>query len=72
VAEKLTLRDPESGKSLDLPVVTGTEGDPTLDISSAGAGLNRRMYALDTQAYGKVSVEIGSVIFGSALPAGRC
>jgi len=34
VAEKLTLRDPESGKSLDLPVVTGTEGDPTLDISS--------------------------------------
>jgi len=34
VAEKLTLRDSESGKSLDLPVVTGTEGDPTLDISS--------------------------------------
>ena len=31
---KLTLSDPESGKSLDLPVIEGTEGDPTLDISS--------------------------------------
>ena len=30
---KLTLTDHESGKSLDLPVVAGTEGDPTLDIS---------------------------------------
>ena len=30
---KLTLSDPESGKSLDLPVVSGSEGDPTLDIS---------------------------------------
>jgi len=30
---KLTLSDAESGKSLDLPVVAGTEGDPTLDIS---------------------------------------
>ncbi|QOC22820.1 citrate synthase [Wenzhouxiangella sp. AB-CW3] len=30
---KLTLTDSESGKSLDLPVVAGTEGDPTLDIS---------------------------------------
>jgi citrate synthase len=29
---KLTLNDPESGKTLDLPVVNGTEGDPTLDI----------------------------------------
>jgi len=33
VAErKLTLTDPESGKILDLPVVSGTEGDPTIDI----------------------------------------
>ncbi|MBL38170.1 MAG: citrate (Si)-synthase [Xanthomonadales bacterium] len=31
---KLTLTDPQSGKSLDLPVVSGSEGDPTLDISS--------------------------------------
>jgi len=31
---KLTLTDPESGKSLDLSVVSGSEGDPTLDISS--------------------------------------
>jgi len=31
---KLILTDPESGKSLDLPVVSGSEGDPTLDISS--------------------------------------
>ena len=29
---KLTLTDPESGKILDLPVVSGTEGDPTIDI----------------------------------------
>jgi len=33
VAErKVTLSDPESGKTLDLPVVSGTEGDPTLDV----------------------------------------
>jgi len=31
---KLILTDPESGKSLDLPVVSGSQGDPTLDISS--------------------------------------
>ena len=31
---KLKLSDPESGKSMDLPVVSGSEGDPTLDISS--------------------------------------
>ena len=30
---KLTLSDPDSGKHLDLPVVEGSEGDPTLDIS---------------------------------------
>lgn len=30
---KLTLTDHESGKSVDLPIVTGTEGPPTLDIS---------------------------------------
>ena len=30
---KLTLTDAESGKSLDLPVVAGTEGDPTIDIT---------------------------------------
>ena len=34
MAEKLILTDPESDKSLDLPVVAGSEGDPTLDISS--------------------------------------
>jgi citrate synthase len=34
VAErKLTLTDPDSGKTLELPVVSGSEGDPTLDIS---------------------------------------
>ncbi|MFU8876540.1 MAG: citrate synthase [Wenzhouxiangellaceae bacterium] len=31
---KLTLSDPNSGKAIDLPVVTGSEGDPTLDISA--------------------------------------
>jgi len=31
---KLTLTDPDSGKSLDLPVISGSQGDPTLDISS--------------------------------------
>jgi len=31
---KLELTDPATGNSLDLPVVTGTQGDPTLDISS--------------------------------------
>ncbi|MFO7764575.1 MAG: citrate synthase [Wenzhouxiangellaceae bacterium] len=31
---KLTLTDPESGKTLGLPVISGSEGDPTLDISS--------------------------------------
>ncbi|MGK7295386.1 MAG: citrate synthase [Candidatus Wenzhouxiangella sp. M2_3B_020] len=30
---KLTLTDPDADRSLDLPVVSGTEGDPTLDIS---------------------------------------
>ncbi|MBS3743249.1 MAG: citrate synthase [Wenzhouxiangellaceae bacterium] len=30
---KLTLTDSESGKTLDLPVISGSEGDPTLDIS---------------------------------------
>lgn len=29
----LTLSDPQTSKSLDLSVVVGTEGDPTLDIS---------------------------------------
>ena len=36
---KLTLTDPDSGKTLDLPVVAGTEGDPTIDISR----LNREL-----------------------------
>ena len=27
------IQDPSSGQSLDLPVIKGTEGDPTLDIS---------------------------------------
>ena len=31
---KLNLTDPESGKQLDLPVVSGSEGDPTLDIAA--------------------------------------
>ena len=31
---KLKLTDPDSGKSLDLPVISGSQGDPTLDISS--------------------------------------
>ena len=30
---KLTLHDPQTDKTLELPVVTGSEGDPTLDIS---------------------------------------
>ena len=30
---KMILTDPETGKTLDLPVVSGTEGDPTLDIA---------------------------------------
>jgi len=35
VAERtLTLTDSESGKNLELPVVSGTEGDPTLDIGA--------------------------------------
>src|SRR5690625_8014784 len=36
---KLTLTDDESGKSIDLPVVTGSEGDPALDISGLNPGL---------------------------------
>ncbi|MEM1080564.1 MAG: citrate synthase [Pseudomonadota bacterium] len=36
---KLILTDPESNQQLDLPVVAGTEGDPTLDI----AGLYKHM-----------------------------
>jgi citrate synthase len=36
---KLTLTDPDSGQSLELPVVAGTEGDPTIDITR----LNREM-----------------------------
>ena len=31
---KVTLSDPQSGKSLDLPVIEGTAGDPTIDISN--------------------------------------
>ena len=31
---KLTLTDSETGKSLDLPVVSGSEGDPTIDIAA--------------------------------------
>ncbi|MDX1625050.1 MAG: citrate synthase [Wenzhouxiangellaceae bacterium] len=31
---KVTLTDSKTGKELELPVVSGTEGDPTLDISS--------------------------------------
>ena len=30
---KLTLTDPSSGKTLDLPVIAGTEGDPAMDIA---------------------------------------
>ena len=36
---KLTLTDDESGKSIDLPVVAGSEGDPALDISGLNPGL---------------------------------
>ncbi len=36
---KLTLTDPESGKSLDLPVVAGSEGDPTVDIKALHSAL---------------------------------
>ncbi len=35
----LNLTDPSSGKSLDLPVVAGTEGDPTVDITKLNAEL---------------------------------
>ena len=31
---KLILTDPETGTQLDLPVVAGSEGDPTLDIAA--------------------------------------
>ena len=41
---KLTLTDHESGKSLDLPVVAGTEGDPTLDISGLHPELGHFTY----------------------------
>jgi len=30
---KLTLSDPDSGRSVDLPVVRGTMGDPALDVA---------------------------------------
>lgn len=30
----LQLTDPQTGKSIDLPVVAGTDGDPTVDISA--------------------------------------
>ncbi len=36
---KLSLTDPDSGKTLELPVVAGTEGDPTMDITR----LNREL-----------------------------
>ena len=32
--KRVILTDEISGKSLELPVVVGTEGDPTLDISN--------------------------------------
>ncbi|MCA1779562.1 MAG: citrate synthase [Xanthomonadaceae bacterium] len=32
--KKLTLNDPESDKTLDLPIISGTQGDPTLDIGN--------------------------------------
>ncbi len=36
---KVTLTDSETGKSLDLPIVTGSEGDPTLDIGRLNADM---------------------------------
>ena len=41
---KLTLTDPESGKTLELPVVSGTEGDPTVDIGRLQAELGHFTY----------------------------
>ena len=41
---KITLTDHESGKTLELPVVAGTEGDPTLDISKLHSELGYFTY----------------------------
>ncbi len=40
----LRLSDPENGKTLDLPVVAGTEGEPTLDISGLARELGYFTY----------------------------
>ncbi len=36
---KLTLSDPDSGRSVDLPVVRGTLGDPALDVAKINRDL---------------------------------
>ncbi len=41
---KLSLTDHESGKTLELPVVAGTEGDPTIDISRLNSELGYFTY----------------------------
>lgn len=41
---KLSLTDHESGKTLDLPVVAGTAGDPTIDISRLNSELGYFTY----------------------------
>ena len=41
---KVTLSDPQSSKSLELPVIEGTAGDPTIDISNLYEGLGYFTY----------------------------
>ena len=40
----LELRDPESGDSVELPVIAGTAGEPTVDISSVPKTLGHFTY----------------------------
>jgi citrate synthase len=43
-AEKLTLTDPSSGKSTDLPVIKGSMGLPTIDIARVPSELGHFTY----------------------------
>ncbi len=40
----VTLNDPQSGKSIDLPVISGSEGEPTIDIKSLPSELGYFTY----------------------------
>jgi citrate synthase len=41
---KVTLTDQQSGKSIDLPVISGNEGEPTIDIKTLPAELGYFTY----------------------------